>query len=217
VERRTTESGDFLANSLSKPEKGHPERMWISYNFDERWQPAREPYSFERQWSGARHASPGHGIELAYLLSRAVERGFPEKWLEVSEAHIRFVTAHALERSVNAMRYDISDWDGSRLAGYRQDGLFEWWPQAETARAFMHFSVVRDPVFRDDFKKSEAFIRSYLIDPKNGGWYKTLKESGSGFTPFQTPKGSIWKNGYHATMLYAEAIRLCRDYGDRAR
>jgi mannobiose 2-epimerase len=217
VERRIRESGDFLAFTLSKPEKDHPERLWISYNFDSNWKPAEAPYSYARQWSGARHASPGHGIELAYLLSRAVERGFPEKWLDAARAHLDFVMAHSLEKSVNAMRYDISEWDGSRLDGYTLDGLFEWWPQAETGRALMHFSVVRDSSLKDEYKKTESFIRDYMIDPKYGGWYKTVKEWRGGFQPIPGPKGSIWKTGYHAAMFYAEAIRLSRVYNNTIR
>jgi mannobiose 2-epimerase len=217
VERRICDSGDFLAFALSKPEKGHPDRFWISYNFDSNWRPAEAPYSYARQWSGARHASPGHGVELAYLLSRAVERGFPEKWLDAARAHLDFVMAHSLEKSVNAMRYDISEWDGSRLEGYTLDGLFEWWPQAETARALMHFSIVRDPSLKVEFKKAESFIRGFLIDPKYGGWYKTVKEWRGSFQPIPGPKGSIWKTGYHAAMFYAEALRLCRTYVEAAR
>jgi mannobiose 2-epimerase len=214
--KRVTDSGNFLALTLPRPEQGHPDRLWISYNFDENWKPATADYSYSTQWSTARHASPGHGIELAYLLSRAVERGFPQRWLTVSDSLLNFCFAHAMENSVNAMRYDISEWNGQRLSGYRQDGMFEWWPQAETARACMHFSVVRN---RDDlrprFKKTEAFIRQFLIDQKYGGWYKTLQESDVGFSPVPGPKGSFWKNGYHAAMFYSEAIRLSREYIDK--
>jgi cellobiose epimerase len=216
VAGRAEDAGNFLAFALARPEAGHPDRLWISYNFDERWRPATEPYSFARQWSGARHASPGHGVELAYLLSRAVERGFPARWLEAGRALLAFAEAHALEPGVGAMRYDISEWDGSRLRGYALDGLFEWWPQAETARALMHYGALRDPSLRAEFKKTESFIRTYLIDAEYGGWYKTLRERKGGFEPLKNPKGSVWKTGYHAAMLYAEAIRLCRAYGEAA-
>lgn len=201
--------GDFLAQHLYHDQAGYTDRGYVAYNYDREWQPQQIPYSRDRQWWDARHASAGHNIELAYLLSRAVERGFDETWLIVAEKLIRFCQEHAFDPTSGGMIYDITDYDGQPLPDNPDNDVFIWWPQAETARTFLHFTVVRGTDDAQAFKQVEALINDHLTDAEYGGWYHGLSRN---LEPVGLEKGDIWKVAYHYSMFFAEVLRLAEEY-----
>ena len=87
----------FLSGQLYHDEQGRTDRGYVAYNYTAAWEPAQAPYTFATQWSGAMHATPAHGIELAFLLSRAVERGFDPGWLRVADKMLRFAEVHCFD------------------------------------------------------------------------------------------------------------------------
>ncbi|MGQ9780115.1 MAG: AGE family epimerase/isomerase [Bacillota bacterium] len=202
--------GDFLVKTLYRDQAGYTDRGYVAYNYTEDWRPSQEPYSRRRQWAGAMHSSPGHGVELAYLLSRAVERGFDPGWLSTAEKLMRFCLAYAFEPKTGGMLYESLDYEGRPLPGNPDNAYFLWWPQMESARALLHFAVVRGWETDAAFKKIEAFIQSRLIDQEYGGLYQQLKADT--LTPDILDKGNIWKTNYHYTMFLTEALRLCAAY-----
>ncbi|HYO89539.1 MAG TPA: AGE family epimerase/isomerase, partial [Candidatus Limnocylindrales bacterium] len=205
-----TRCGDFLVNTLYHDQDGFSDRGYVAYNYDEQWQPAQMPYTRATQWSGALHATTGHNIELAYLLSRAVERGFDPAWLDTADKLLRFVTEHALDPETGGMMYEITDYAGQPLPGNPDNDLYVWWAQAETARALLHFLVVRG---REDyagrFKDVEYLFNALLTDQEYGGLYQNLNTS---LQPVGFDKGNIWKVNYHYSMLFAEVLRLAAQY-----
>jgi mannobiose 2-epimerase len=208
-----TRCGNFLVETLYVDQDGFNDRGYVAYNYDDQWRPSQEPYTRATQWSGARQASTGHSIELAYLLSRAVERGFDADWLDTADKLMRFVTTYALDPVTGGMRYEITDYDGQPLAGNPDNELYVWWAQAETARALLHFLVVRGrEAYAARFKDAEYLFNALLTDQEYGGLYQNLNTA---LEPVGLDKGNVWKVNYHYSMFFSEVLRLMAAYPDR--
>ncbi len=203
-------AADFLINHLAHEQAGFPDRWYVAYNYDLQWQPSQLPYTREGQWTGALHSTPGHCVELAYLLSRAVERGFDPAWLDAAEKFINFTTANAFDPATGGMLYEILDYDGQPLPGNPDNDKFIWWAQSESARMFLHFTVIHHKGYAQAFKNLEKLIHGPLTDPEYGGWYDWV-QVGS-LQPGGFDKGNIWKVNYHYTMFFVEVLRLAADY-----
>jgi mannose/cellobiose epimerase-like protein (N-acyl-D-glucosamine 2-epimerase family) len=207
--------GNFLVDMLYTDQEGFDDRGYVAYNYDGNWRPSQEPYTRETQWSGALHATTGHNVELAYLLSRAVERGFNPEWLDTADKLMRFALEYAMHPEYGGMIYDTTDYEGQPLEGNPDNPYFVWWSQGETARALLHFLVVRG---RDDyaepFLKQQAIIDNHLTDLEYGGWTANL-DSTRDLAPLGYDKGNIWMVNYHTSMYYAEILRLAAEYPER--
>ena len=159
------------------------------------------------------HSTPGHCIELAYLLSRAVERGFDPSWLTTAAKLQRFTEAYAINPETGGMLYETLDYDGKPLVGNPDNAYYIWWAQAEVARAMLHFSVVRNQDRAQAFKRTEKLILEHFIDPEFGGWFQQVRADNLAFS--DPTKGNVWTMNYHETMFYAEVLRLYETYPDR--
>jgi len=142
----------------------------------------------------------GHQFEWAYLLSRAVDLGYPAEYLDWASELLDF-----------GMRVGYDPAEGGILANASLEGEVTdrskgWWQQCEAARAMMHFAVEYD---RSDLweplAKTIAWFQANLIDPEFGGWYSSLTNP---------HKGSEWKVDYHVVGMCEEAIRLAEIMGD---
>ena len=210
VQRLVNEAGQFLVARLARPEAGHPERAYVTYNDDLSWNPPTAPYTRDTQWRGAGFATPGHGIELGYLLSRAVERGYPKAWLQTGARLQRFADAHAIIPATGGMLHDTSDYAGQPLAGNPDNTVYIWWAQAETAREALHRTVVLGEPRWNDFQKVQQFVMGHFLDTQHGGWYQNVDRDT--LEVGDTTKGNVWTMNYHETMFYAEVLRLASVY-----
>ena len=109
-----------------------------------------------------------------------------------------------------SLNQDFTDYDGNSIFGER----IVWWQQAELARAAARWAVVRGLDYLwDDFDGSWALIDQKITDPTYGGRFEALDPYGLD-DPTELGlagtdrKGYEWKVNYHATMLYAELLRL---------
>jgi mannose/cellobiose epimerase-like protein (N-acyl-D-glucosamine 2-epimerase family) len=202
-------SGDFLVRKLYRNEDGRTDRGYVAYYYTDGWEPSHMRFDAKNQWTGAGYATPGHGIELAFLLSRAVEQGLgnAEEWIGCGEKMIAFCEAHAFDGKTGAMLYDICAYDGRPLA--RENG-YVYWPQCESARALLHYAVVRGKSeYLARFKKVESFIMGVQTDRELGGLWSRVEKDLS--VPYSY-KGDIWKTNYHFNMFVSEVIRLAENY-----
>ncbi|GEM46724.1 AGE family epimerase/isomerase [Deinococcus cellulosilyticus] len=165
----TKEAGQALVEVLYQNKQGHTDQGYVAYNYDSKWSPAQAPYTRATQWTTARQASTGHNIELAYLLSRAVERGFDSSWLETARKLKRFVEVHSLNPQTGAMQFEITEYDGTPSPGNPDNALYVWWASSEAARAFLHFAVVHKDYSLAAFHKQENFIQNHFVDQEHGG------------------------------------------------
>jgi len=147
----------------------------------------------------------GHQFEWAFLLSHAVEKGFPRTYLSIGERLLEYGMKVAYDRGQGGI-FSTSDYGGSR-----DDRPKMWWQQCEMLRALMHYAVLRG---RADlwapFGQSLEFVKRNFIDSEHGGWY-------GAYDPAQPRegkalnKGSLSQVGYHVCGMYAEAVRLTQD------
>lgn len=214
VAARIREAGAFQIERLIQPEDGHPERAYLPAAFTADWQPSSIPYT-ARTHHEAAYATPGHAIELAYFLSRAVERGFDPAWLAASDRLLAFCLAHAIDPQTGGMRRYITDEAGRPLPADPERRYYLWWPQGETMRALLHFAIVRG---RDDliepFQRIQRLVNDRLTDHEYGGWVRWL-DAEAGLAPVGFDKGDYSRINYHFTMLYVEVLRLAAAYPDR--
>lgn len=212
VDALITACGDFLVNTLYNDQTGYTDRGYVAYHYDEVWSPSQLPYTRNTQWAGAMHATTGHNIELAYLLSRAIERGFDESWLATADKLLNFCLLYAMHPDYGGMIYEATDYEGQPLAGNPDNDLFVWWAQAETARALLHFIIVRGhEEYIPLFKQTETLFHAHLTDQEYGGLYHYL-DATQNLTPVGEDKGNVWKVNYHFNMFFVEVLRLAQTY-----
>lgn len=118
---------------------------YVAFYYDDNWVPSQDPKS--------ESATPGHSIELAYLLSRAIERGLETDcacgvtWGERANQLISFVrrygSQHSLSNKYYGQRCEYVNYDGSRR-GDCMDTEPLWWQQSENFRAHVNFNVLKD-------------------------------------------------------------------------
>jgi mannobiose 2-epimerase len=175
------------------------DRHYLDLFFKPDW----EPISFYKQDSATiiqnawmDHVSFGHDIETAYLLLEAAEA------LELANDglmdELRSIVDHALK-----------GWDNERGGIYDQGYYFdrdkplviirdskEWWAQAEALNTLLIFHhYYPDAGYGDLFVKQWNYIKKYVIDPVNGGWYTYGIDTRPQAKNF--PKASEWKTTYH--------------------
>jgi len=144
----------------------------------------------------------GHQFEWAFLLSRAVEKGFPQPYLQIGSRLLDYGMKVAYDADEGGI-FSRGRYDGTCVRGPKG-----WWQQCEHLRALMHYAAKRG---REDlwepFDRSLAMVKQRFLDAEYGGWFAAYDPK----RPEQrdrVSKGSAWKVGYHAGGMYAEALRL---------
>lgn len=213
VSRLLNDAGNLLVTRLYADMEGFDDRGYIAYNYSNDWMQSQIPYSRRDQWNGVMHATPGHGIEFVYLLSRAVERGYNAEWMKIAQKLLKFCMKYALNKETGGMLYDVLDYQGNPIPENPDNPFYMWWPNAETARALLNYTILRDLDYAHFFKKAESLIHEKLTDPEYGGFWNRIRESD--LKPDIMEKGSVWKVNYHYTMFFAEALRLAETYPEK--
>lgn len=144
----------------------------------------------------------GHQFEWAFLLSRAVEKGLPRRFLKTGGRLLDYGMKHAYDAEAGGI-YSRGDYQGNATRGPKG-----WWEQAEFLRALAHYAALRG---RADlwpaFEKSLDFVKRNFIDAEHGGWFGSY-DPGTPRDGRRLHKGSPWMVGYHVVGMYAEALRL---------
>lgn len=143
--------------------------------------------------------SPGHDVELAYIMLRTMEI------LGYNDPKVKKVAKQLVD---NSIKYAFDDKKGGL---YRSIYLFKkadspeiiddekvWWAQAELLNALyvMHHYFPKDGMnYFVLFQKQWEYINAYLIDSERQGWYWSGLDS---FPDSQkADKGGIWKGSFH--------------------
>jgi mannose/cellobiose epimerase-like protein (N-acyl-D-glucosamine 2-epimerase family) len=143
----------------------------------------------------------GHAFEWSYLLSRAVECGWPQDYLKPAERFLEYGLVFGFDAT-----------DGGIVSPVMPDGTYTfprkgWWEQCEAIRALLHFGVVRGNAKAwKPLEKTIAFARKHFVDEEHGGWFMNPLAAGGEHPRFD--KGSEWKVDYHVVGLCVEAIRV---------
>jgi len=182
--------GDFITQTMYRDQLGHAGKGYIPDVYYDNWT--------AKTSDDGGYIQLGHNMEMSFLLSRGVQMGMPQAWLTAAENTLNFVLEHGYD--TDDALISIADYEGNNK---NPSSRKSWWEQCELLRALAHWAAVRG---RDDlwplFDDSLAMVQGHFIDPLYGGWYED-------YDGVQKPeKGSIWKAGYHETMLGEEALRL---------
>ena len=197
-----TSIGNFITTRMYRDAAGSTTTGYLPWYYDAQWNPSAT--------AAQQYMTPGHNLEVAFLLSRAVERGFNSNWLNVANKLITFALKYGFDNTpgsptYGAVRFDKLKFDGTPFNA-TPDNLV-WWQTSEAARTLLHFATVRGQTdLSDEYNAADAFIRRRFVDPVYGGWFTSLNPST--LAPTTTNKGTVWTGGYHEAMLYAEMIRL---------
>jgi mannobiose 2-epimerase len=160
----------------------------------------------DRSWNSTSSVdSYGHDIESSWLLYEAANLLGDQKLIDrVKEAGIRIANA--------------------ALEGYQPDGSMltekdnatghartqrSWWEQAETVVGYLNaFELTGDESYLKKSLDCWTYIKQHFVDPKNGGWFSYVSESG---VP-GGDKGGYWICPYHNGRMCMEVIERLSDH-----
>lgn len=202
--------GDFIVNRCSIVEPNDANSATLVFNYKSDWTSTGVPYTCENQWSVGEWAAVGHNPEVAWLLSRGEQRGLMpagSDWIAAGDRLIKFSEKYAIDNK-GLLRYDETALNGSVLKGNPDNELYEWWPNSEAARTYVHFAITRGrrEVMGPKYKPLERLLNGAMVDKKYGGWFRFVTVKG--MKPEGSPKWDRWKVAYHFAMLQAEILRL---------
>ncbi|MBN1449719.1 MAG: AGE family epimerase/isomerase [Anaerolineales bacterium] len=133
----------------------------------------------------------GHNIELAWLISRAVDIAGIEK-----ESYLRVVAKLA----DHGLQYGIDQTYGGIYRDGKADGQVlvdekEWWQHTEALIGLLDaFVLFKDERYWNGFINVWEFVSKHMINHKVGEWYTLLNRTGE---PIVTQMGNEWKAAYH--------------------
>ncbi len=134
----------------------------------------------------------GHDIEAAWLLCEAAS-------VLGDEALIARTRVAAVEIARVTLAEGISSLGGIiNEAGPRgiTNPDHDWWPQAEAAVGFLNaYEISNDPAFLKAAVASWDFIDKFVIDHKQGEWFRSVSPEGKPSS--RAAKAGIWKCPYH--------------------
>ena len=201
--------GNFMVDRCAIVEPNDPTSMTLVFNYKADWTSSGIPYTRDNQWSSGEWAAVGHNPEMAWLLSRAEQRGLMPKgadWIGAGDRFIRFTEKYAMDRD-GLLRYDETALDGKPLPNNPDNELYEWWPNSEAARTYIHFALTRGRTQMGmKWKPLRDLLNGPMVDPKYGGWFRFVTVKGR--QREDSPKWDRWKVAYHFAMLQAEVLRL---------
>jgi mannose-6-phosphate isomerase len=165
----------------------------------------RLPELYDRDWKAAPPEQGGyfelaHQFEWAFLLSHAVEKGFPKRYLAIGQRLLNYGMRVGYDKEDGGV-FSRGDYQANAVRGPKG-----WWEQCESLRTMMHYAALRG---RKDlwpaFDQTLELAKKNLIDPEYGGWYYSYDPKAA---TQRTGKGGVWQVGYHVCGMYREALRL---------
>jgi mannose/cellobiose epimerase-like protein (N-acyl-D-glucosamine 2-epimerase family) len=109
----------------------------------------------------------GHLFEWAWQLSRSVELGGPEKFIQMGSRELDLGLKIAYNKP------DGGIWMNADINGNVTRKYMIWWNQAEILRATAHYAILHG---RSDvwpyFDQSLAFLKANFLDSQYGGWFE---------------------------------------------
>jgi mannose-6-phosphate isomerase len=128
----------------------------------------------------------GHQVQWAFLISRAVELGFPRRYAKIGQEFMDYAMIHGFDQETGGL--------------YQKPGTDkEAWQQAEFLRALLRYYSMHDRSdYADAILKTHSMIRREFIDPEHGRWIESGK----------TKEENDPKIALHEVGMYLEAIRV---------
>ena len=140
-------------------------------------------------------ARVGHNVEMAFLFSRAVEAGLPEKLLFTANSVIGSVAKIAQHSPEFLIPNTV------KLNGNIGNDSHPWWGQTELIRGLAHFVIERSHTEYEELLINivESTQENYI--KPSGAWSSSPLDVGD-------DNGHNWQVGYHISMMLTELLRL---------
>lgn len=155
--------------------------------FDENWKVRSEIDSY------------GHDIEFTWLICEAAEVLGKSEVIEEVEQRMGKTLEVTLSEGFEKHGGLYYEKEGTHL-----QNEFHWWPQAETVIGFFNgWQIYKSQKYFDAVLKNWEFIKSHIIDTKNGEWFWGVD---SDLNPLPNDKINAWKAPYHNARMCLEMI-----------
>jgi len=168
--------------------------------FDPMWNPI-PAIAIRRTWNaerfGEQPAEPtettsyGHNVELAWLMTRALQTAGAslDPYKPILKALLDHAVAHGIDREFGGVYRD----------GLRQGGALvlekEFWQHAECLVGFLDgYAIFNDARYLDAFESVWNFSKQFFIIPEVGEWRTLCDRAGAALDP---KIGNVWKVSYH--------------------
>jgi mannobiose 2-epimerase len=150
------------------------------------------PESYQSDWRSPvtieqkPYIEMGHQVEWAFLISRAVELGFPRRYLKIGQELMDYAMMHGFDQESGGLYEKAGAGKGA-------------WQQAEFLRSLIrYYSMHGRGDYFEAIVKTQSMVRKEFIDPQYGGWIESGKKE----------KGNHWKAASHEVAMYLEGIRV---------
>jgi mannobiose 2-epimerase len=160
----------------------------------------------DRQWNSTSEVdSYGHDIESSWLLDEAANLLGDQKLIaRVREAGIKIANAALEGYQPDGSMLTEKDNATGRVRTQRS-----WWEQAETVVGCLNaFELTGDESYLKRSLDCWTYVKQHFVDPKNGGWFSYVSESG---VP-GGDKGGYWICPYHSGRMCMEVIERVSDH-----
>lgn len=145
--------------------------------------------------------SYGHDIEASWLIYEAAIVLGEEDLID----RIKHLTKNMADAAAEGLQYDGSIIYEFNKATSHYDNDRHWWVQAEAVVGFYNmYQCFNDETSLKRSLNCWNYIKSHLIDKKNGEWFWSLKTDGS-VNQFDD-KAGFWKCPYHNGRMCIELI-----------
>jgi mannobiose 2-epimerase len=159
------------------------------------------------------HVSFGHDYETAFLMLEASYALGLENDIDTLKTAKKMID-HAIVNgwdNENGGFYDAGYYFAGQSNCTIIQGTKNWWAQAEGLNILLIMSKIfpDEEIYLDYFNKLWNYIKNYLLDEENGGWF----EGGLDKEPHLKtgPKGHIWKCTYHTCRALMNSIKILAD------
>lgn len=156
------------------------------------------------------HVSFGHDVETAFLMLEAShELGYEndDKTLQKAKAMVDHALNYGWDSKNGGFYYEGYYFPGDSAPKIINQSKV-WWVQAEGLNALLLMSKLfsNEKKYFENFLLQWKYIKNYLIDYENGGWY----EEGLDISPNikNAPKAQIWKVNYHNVRTLVNCIKM---------
>jgi len=160
----------------------------------------------DEDWSPrSKRISLGHDIEASWLCYEAAEVIEDPEWITRFE-EVSYLVSKNVTRSTDLDGGIINEFTKTTILDSDKD----WWPQAEAMVG--HINAYQVSGNADCLKaafRSWDFIKSNIIDRKNGEWFEKVNRKGTPFSKLD--KIRLWKAPYHNTRAILEISARCEN------
>ena len=157
--------------------------------FDEKWNVKSDIISY------------GHDVEAAWLIQEAAEIAGNADLL----SRVKMRSVHVANAAIEGLDKDGGLWyefDANENHLIKEKHS---WPQAESMIGFFNaWQITGEESFLKKSLESWQFIKSHILDTKNGEWFWGVKEN---YELMNEDKVGIWKCPYHNSRACIELIK----------